>query len=57
MGCGLPINYDGAYNADDWNAVGDIFPPLVHWKVEGGQFVETQQLQCDPAHPTCVEIQ
>ena len=57
MGFGLPINYDGAYNADDWNAVGDIFPPLVHWKVEGGQFVETQQFQCDPAHPLCVEIQ
>jgi ABC-type branched-subunit amino acid transport system substrate-binding protein len=54
---GLPINYDGAYNANDWNEVGDIFPPLVHWKVENGQFVETQQFQCDPANPLCVEIQ
>jgi hypothetical protein len=54
---GFPINYDGAYNADDWNEVGDIFPPLVHWKVEGGQFVETQQFQCDPANPLCVLVQ
>jgi len=35
-----PINYEGPYNPDDWDAVGDIFPPLVYWKVENGQFVE-----------------
>ena len=50
---GWPINYEGAYNPDDWNAVGDIFPPLVHWKVESGQFVEYEQFQCNPQHPLC----
>jgi hypothetical protein len=31
---GKPINYEGAYDSDDWDAAGDMFPPLVHWKVE-----------------------
>ena len=35
---GKAINYEGAYNSDDWDAVGDMFPPLVHWKVENQQF-------------------
>ncbi len=48
-----PINYEGAYNSDDWDAVGDMFPPLVHWKVEDGQFVEYELYQCDPQHPLC----
>src|SRR5262252_7101830 len=50
---GLPMNYEGAYNADDWNAVGDIFPPLVHWTVENDAFVEHESYLCDPAHPLC----
>jgi hypothetical protein len=50
---GKPINYEGAYNSDDWDAVGDIFPPLVHWKVENQQFVEYELYQCDPQHPLC----
>jgi hypothetical protein len=50
---GRPINYQGAYNDDDWNAVGDIFPPMVHWKVQNAQFVETESFTCDPAHPLC----
>ncbi len=50
---GWPINFEGAYNPEDWNAVGDIFPPLVHWKVENGQFVEYEQYQCNPQHPNC----
>ncbi len=50
---GLPINYEGAYNSDDWNEVGDIFPPLVHWKVVGGQFVEQEYYACDPTQPLC----
>jgi ABC-type branched-subunit amino acid transport system substrate-binding protein len=50
---GKTINYEGAYNSDDWNAVGDIFPPLVHWKVENGRFVEKELYNCDPAHPLC----
>jgi hypothetical protein len=54
---GLPINYQGAYNKDDWNAVGDIFPPLVHWKVENGQFVELESYRCDPANPLCPVVE
>jgi hypothetical protein len=50
---GKLINYEGAYNSDDWDAVGDIFPPLVHWKVENQQFVEYELYQCDPQHPLC----
>lgn len=50
---GLPLNYDGAYDDDDWNSVGDIFPPLVHWTVTNGQFVESESYLCDPANPLC----
>jgi ABC-type branched-subunit amino acid transport system substrate-binding protein len=50
---GVPMNYDGAYNNDDWNAVGDIFPPLVHWTVENNAFVEHESYLCDPANPLC----
>lgn len=30
---GKAINYEGAYHAIGWDDVGDMFPPLVHWKV------------------------
>jgi hypothetical protein len=50
---GVPINYDGAYDADDWNSVGDIFPPLVHWTVSSGAFVQSESYLCDPANPLC----
>lgn len=50
---GLPINYEGAFDSIDWDAVGDMFPPLVHWKVEGGQFVEYERYNCSPSNPTC----
>jgi ABC-type branched-subunit amino acid transport system substrate-binding protein len=50
---GSAVDYDGAFNPDDWDAVGDIFPPLVHWRVVNGQFVEFQSYVCDPAHPLC----
>ncbi|RYZ08393.1 MAG: amino acid ABC transporter substrate-binding protein [Myxococcales bacterium] len=50
---GLPINYEGAFDSIDWDAVGDMFPPLVHWKVEGGQFVEYERYACSPSTPTC----
>jgi ABC-type branched-subunit amino acid transport system substrate-binding protein len=53
LGQGKPINYEGAYNALDWDSAGDIFPQLVHWKVENQQFVETERYQCDPQHPLC----
>ena len=53
IGKGKSINYEGAYNALDWDAVGDIYPPLVHWKVENAQFVEYELYDCDPQKPLC----
>ena len=50
---GKPINYEGAYSPNDWNSVGDIFPPLVHWKVEKGQFKEYEQYDCGPTTAFC----
>lgn len=50
---GVKINYEGAFDAIDWDSVGDMFPPLVHWKVEGGQFVEYERYACSPSSPTC----
>jgi hypothetical protein len=50
---GKPINYEGAYDSIDWDSVGDMFPPLVHWKVENAQFVEYELYHCDPQHPLC----
>jgi hypothetical protein len=50
---GQPINYEGAYDSDDWDAAGDMFPPLVHWKVEREQFVEYERYRCSPQQPLC----
>lgn len=50
---GKPINYEGAYHAIDWDAVGDMFPPMVHWKVENAQFVEYELYNCSPKQPLC----
>ncbi len=50
---GLPFNYEGAYDSNDWDAVGDIFPPLVHWSVTNGAFVESESYLCNPANPLC----
>ena len=50
---GKPINYEGAYHAIDWDAGGDMFPPMVHWKVENAQFVEYELYRCSPKQPTC----
>jgi hypothetical protein len=50
---GKPIDYEGAYDSDDWDAVGDMFPPLVHWKVEKEQFVEYELYHCSPQQPLC----
>jgi hypothetical protein len=50
---GVKINYEGAFDSIDWDAAGDMFPPLVHWKVEGGQFVEYERYDCSPSNPTC----
>ena len=50
---GKQINYEGAYSPTDWNSVGDIYPPLVHWKVEKGQFKEYEQYDCGPKTAFC----
>ena len=50
---GEPINYEGAYHAIDWDARGDMFPPLVHWKIENGQFVEYELYACSRDQPNC----
>ena len=50
---GEPINYEGAFHAIDWDARGDMFPPLVHWKVENQQFVEYELYRCGPQQPLC----
>ena len=50
---GEPINYEGAFHAIDWDARGDMFPPLVHWKVENGRFVEYELYACSPDQPNC----
>jgi Periplasmic binding protein len=50
---GKPINYEGAYDSDNWDAAGDMFPPLVHWKVEREHFVEYERYRCSPQQPLC----
>ncbi len=50
---GEAINYEGAYSSIDWDAIGDMFPPLVHWKVESQQFVEYELYRCSPQQPLC----
>jgi hypothetical protein len=48
-----PINYEGAFHAIDWDARGDMFPPLVHWKIENGRFVEYELYACSRDQPNC----
>jgi ABC-type branched-subunit amino acid transport system substrate-binding protein len=50
---GAPINYEGAFHAIDWDARGDMYPPLVHWKVENGRFVEYELYACSRDQPNC----
>jgi hypothetical protein len=50
---GEPINYEGAFHAIDWDARGDMFPPLVHWKIENGRFVEYELYACSQDQPNC----
>jgi hypothetical protein len=48
-----PIDYDGASSPLDLTPEGEMYPALVHWKIQGGQFVELERYLCDPAHPSC----
>jgi ABC-type branched-subunit amino acid transport system substrate-binding protein len=50
---GKPIHYDGASGACDFDGVGNLFPPLVHWKVQNQQFVELEAYACSDAQPLC----
>ena len=50
---GKPIKYDGASNALNFDAVGNLFPPLVHWKVQGQQFMELEAYDCSNEKPLC----
>jgi hypothetical protein len=49
-----PINYDGASSPLDLTATGEMYPDLVHWKIQGGKFVELESYRCDPSSPNCV---
>jgi hypothetical protein len=49
-----PINYDGASSPLDLTATGEMYPDLVHWKIQGGKFVELESYRCDPTSPNCV---
>jgi hypothetical protein len=50
---GQAINYDGASSAVDLTAVGEMYPALVHWRIEDGRFVELETYRCDPENPNC----
>jgi hypothetical protein len=47
------INYDGASSPLELTGSGEMYPELVHWKIQSGKFVELERYQCDPDHPTC----
>ncbi len=47
------IDYDGAASPTDLTAAGEMYPELVHWKIQSGRFVELEAYQCDPEHPNC----
>ena len=53
---GEPINYEGAFHAIDWDARGDMFPPLVRWKIENDRFVEYELYACSRDQPNCAGL-
>jgi hypothetical protein len=48
-----PIDYDGAASPTDLTSSGEMYPELVHWKIQDGRFVEGESWTCDPDHPNC----
>jgi branched-chain amino acid transport system substrate-binding protein len=56
IAAGKAIHYDGASGTCDFNAAGDLFPPLVHWKVVNQQFTELEAYNCSDAQPLCPAI-
>jgi ABC-type branched-subunit amino acid transport system substrate-binding protein len=53
IAAGRPVHYDGASGACDFDANGNLFPPLVHWKVQNQQFVELEAYNCSDDMPLC----
>jgi len=51
-----PIDYDGASSALDLMADGEMYPELVHWRIQDGQFVELERYRCDLDHPVCEAV-
>jgi hypothetical protein len=56
IAAGMAIHYDGASGTCDFSATGDLFPPLVHWKVENQQFTELEAYNCSDAQPLCPKL-
>lgn len=50
---GGTIDYQGAYDPMNWDAMGNIYPQMVRWSVEHGRFVEHEVFDCTPALPLC----
>jgi hypothetical protein len=50
------INYDGAASPVELTPAGEMYPDLVHWKIQGGTFVELERYRCNPAAPNCVVV-
>jgi hypothetical protein len=49
-----PINYDGAGSSVDLDGIGESFPPIVHWKIQGGKFVELEKYDCNPGNSPAI---
>jgi hypothetical protein len=47
------IDYDGASSPLDLTPEGEMFPDLVHWAIQGGQFVELEAYACDAERKLC----
>ncbi len=50
---GKPIDYDGASSPLQLTPAGEMYPDLVHWKIQDGKFVELEKYRCDPQAPNC----
>jgi ABC-type branched-subunit amino acid transport system substrate-binding protein len=53
---GRSINYRGASGVK-FDARGENFPRLVHWRVEGGRFRDLEAYDCSPQAPACLRLE
>jgi len=51
-----PVHYYGATGACDFDSAGNLFPQLVHWKVENQQFVELEAYDCSDTNATLCSV-